>query len=79
MRALKLRAVNEGRRLKDVLEVVVRVGLEQPTTHAEAMEHHVRLPLVDCRHEAAPDEEVTPDRTAQILLDEEMPTAGGAA
>jgi hypothetical protein len=31
----------------------------------------VQLPLVECLHHARPDQEMTPDRVALVLLEEE--------
>jgi hypothetical protein len=31
----------------------------------------VKLPLVECAHEARPGEEMTPERVADVLLEEE--------
>lgn len=40
----------------------------------------LKLPLVDCAHEAMPAEEMTPERVAEVLLEEEgrslSPTRG---
>lgn len=32
----------------------------------------VKLPLVECAHEARPGEEMTPERVAEALLEEEV-------
>ena len=68
VRAVKLRAVREGRRVKDVMADVIRQGLDQRPT---ATGRPVRLPLVQCAHEARPAEEMTPERVAAVLLEEE--------
>jgi hypothetical protein len=31
----------------------------------------LKLPLIECAHEAVPDEEMTPERVAEVLLEEE--------
>jgi len=68
VRAVKLRAVHEGRRVKDVMADVIRKGLGQ---RPAATGRLVRLPLVQCAHDARPAEEMTPERVAAVLLDEE--------
>jgi hypothetical protein len=69
MRAVKIRAHNEDWRLKDVLTDVIRRGLAQePQTSGR----RVKLPLVECAHEATGDEEMTPDKVADILLRDEV-------
>lgn len=70
MRTVKIRAVNEGRRLKDVMAELIRRGLAEESEPAGAVVT-VRVPLVHCAHPAAPEEEMTPERAAQILLSEE--------
>ncbi len=74
MRAVKIRAAQENRRLKDVLAEVIRSGLAQPRP-AEGSLRRVVLPLVECAHEASPDTEMTPERVAEVLLAEELPRA----
>lgn len=70
MRTVKLRAVRENRKLKDMIADLLRRGLSQePGTPATAPTR-VQLPLVRCAQHARTDE-MTPDRVAQILLDEE--------
>jgi len=60
MRAVKIRAVNEGRRLKDVMADVIRRGLSQEPGLAGTPGTKVRLPLVACAHPARPEEEIRP-------------------
>jgi hypothetical protein len=38
----------------------------------------IKLPLVVCAHEARPGEEMTPERVAQVLLEEEAESHRGA-
>lgn len=68
-RAVKLRAAEENRTLKDVLADLLRRGLAGD--RGSSIRRRVRLPLVECAHEASPDKEMTPERVAQVLLDEE--------
>lgn len=71
MRAVKIRAVRENRRLKDVMADLLRRGLIQEPEEAGTLRRRVRLPLVQCAHPARPDEEMTPERTARVLIDQE--------
>jgi plasmid stability protein len=71
MRAVKIRAVEENRRLKDTIADLLRRGLAQESGAPTTVRKRVRLPLVECAHEAQPDEEMTPERVAQVLLEEE--------
>jgi plasmid stability protein len=79
MRAVKIRAVEENRRLKYTIADLLRRGLagegRVPTTLAR---RRVRLPLVECAHEARAGEEMTPQRVAEVLLAEEAAGRDGA-
>jgi len=71
MRTIKIRAVQENRKLKDAIADLLRRGLAGDPKARKTVRKRVRLPLVRCKHEARPAEEMTPDRVAQILLEEE--------
>jgi plasmid stability protein len=71
MRMVKLRAVQENRKLKDIVADLLRRGLAQPPTDTAAAGKRVELPLVRTAHRASVEDEMTPDRVAQVLLDEE--------
>lgn len=68
LREIKIRAARSGRSMKDVMDELLRRGL-----HATASEHstdpvRVEVPLVECRHQAAVEDELTPERVAALLL-----------
>lgn len=69
VRDLKVRAAREDRSLKDVVTEVLRIGLavERP-----ASSNRISGPLVVCAHPADAGREVTPDRVAEILLDQDI-------
>ena len=67
MRAAKIRAANEGRRLKDVVADLLRRGLAEEATAPGQVQRRVRLPLVRCAHDARRDQEMTPKRVAEVL------------
>jgi hypothetical protein len=71
MRAVKIRAVHERRKLKETISDLLRLGLASGSTGAATIRRRVRLPLVQCAHRARPDQEVTPERAADVLLREE--------
>ena len=71
MRAAKIRAANEGRRLKDVVADLVRRGLAEQPKGARRVQRRVRLPLVQCTHDARPEREMTPNRVAGVLARED--------
>lgn len=76
IRTVKIRAVNEGRRIKDVVEELIRTGLANPSGPQVPRRSRVPLPVIQCAHPALPEEEMTPDRTAAILLHEEAAGPG---
>jgi plasmid stability protein len=71
MRAVKIRAAEENRRLKDTMADLLRRGLAQEHRAPAAVRRRVKLPLVECAHEARPGEEMTPERVADAQLEEE--------
>jgi plasmid stability protein len=78
MREVKIRAVRENRKLKDAIADLLRRGLSQQKSERKAERHRVSLPIVECSHEARPGEEMTPERVARILLDEESEARRGS-
>jgi hypothetical protein len=78
LRRVKLRALRDGRKLKDTMAELIRLGLD------DAMKpRHLRkakvvkdkltgLPVIVCPRPAPPGEELTPDRVAEILLEQEV-------
>lgn len=68
MRAVKIRAVEENRRLKQTVADLLRRGLASVSDVPEGARRRVQLPLVECAHPARPDEEMTPERVAETLL-----------
>jgi plasmid stability protein len=74
MRDIKIRAVKENRKLKDAIADLLQRGLSQKAVEPPTVRHRVELPLVECAREARPGEEMTPDRVAKLLLEEESKT-----
>ncbi|HEY7033929.1 MAG TPA: hypothetical protein VH482_21505 [Thermomicrobiales bacterium] len=72
MREVKLRAVEEDRKLKDMVADLLRIGLAQKSTGAPVIRNRVKLPLIPGGHPARPGEEITPERMKEILLEEEV-------
>ena len=73
-REIKLKAVREGRKLKDTMADLLRSGLSmEASTHPYPRpEKPPSMPLVKCRHAAEPNEEMTPGRVAQVLHEQEV-------
>jgi plasmid stability protein len=72
MRAVRIRAVDEGRRLKEVVAELIRRGLDGEPGSAARAPRRVELPLVMCAHPAGPDDELTPAAVAELLVAEEV-------
>jgi len=77
MKDIKIRAVKENRKLKDAIADLLRRGLSQKIVEPPTVRHRVDLPLVRCAHEARPGEEMTPERAAELLLEEESESNRG--
>ncbi|MGH3633046.1 antitoxin [Mycobacterium sp.] len=78
MRAIKVRAAQQDRKIKDVVAELLRRGLSQADSGPPiSPARRVRLPLVHCEHPARPDREMTPERVAAALLDQETDWASG--
>ena len=77
MRQVKIRAVTENRKLKEAIADLLRRGLSQQNAERKAVRHRVTLPIVECSHEARPGEEMTPERVARVLLEEESEARRG--
>jgi hypothetical protein len=71
VRAVKIRAVEENKKLKDTIAELLRRGLAQERNMPVMVRRRIELPLVACAHEAHPGEEMTPERVADVLLEEE--------
>ncbi|HYO12520.1 MAG TPA: antitoxin [Thermoanaerobaculia bacterium] len=71
VRAVKIRAVEENKKLKDTIADLLRRGLAQEPGLKAKVHRRLKLPLVECAHEARPGDEMTPERVAEVLLDEE--------
>jgi plasmid stability protein len=79
VKQVKIRAVREGRKLKDAVADLLRKGLAvaadaEPDAQGPVItrDQKTGLPLIECKQPAAPGEEMTPDRVAVILLAQEV-------
>ena len=79
VRQLKLRALRDGRKLKDAAAEVLRAGLAASSTREADVEQPARvvkdkktgLPVVQCRRAAPRSRALTADRVADILIAQE--------
>ena len=79
VREIKLRAVHEGRKLKEAVADLLRKGLaaQSPSSKARrrsslTKDKKTGLPLIVCRHPAGSGREWTPDQVAELLLEQEV-------
>lgn len=77
MRAIKVRAARQDRKLKEVVAELLRRGLGTESEDRGPVRKRVELPLVECAHAARPDEEMTPERVAKVLLEQEARRSSG--
>jgi plasmid stability protein len=74
---LKLRAVREGKKLKEAAAEALRAGLagragvRVPEPVVVLKDKKTGLPVIQCRRTARRADELTPDRVADILIEQE--------
>jgi hypothetical protein len=78
VKQVKLRALQEGRKLKDAVADLLRKGLAagkagevDVRTPVITTDKQTGLPLILCNHAAPPQDELTSERVAAILLNQE--------
>ena len=76
VKQVKIRAVRAGRKLKDEVADLLRKGLAMDSESVArapvvTRDKKTGLPLIECKHAASPDEEMTPQRVADVLLAQE--------
>ena len=69
MREIKVKAAREDRKLRELVADLLRRGLDAEPP--KVVRHRVKLPLIHTAHPAAPGEELTPERVAEILIEQE--------
>jgi hypothetical protein len=75
MRTIKVRAVNEDRKLKDVIAELLRRGLAADEAALATVEKRVSLPLIRTKRAISPELEATPERIAGLLDEEDAAAA----
>jgi hypothetical protein len=78
VKQVKLRALHEGRKLKEAVADLLCKGLAAARDTdggspepAITKDKATGLPVVECKHSASPQEELTPERVADLLLAQE--------
>jgi plasmid stability protein len=80
IRRIKLRALRDGRTLKDTVADLLRKGLAASAAQQTKRPRSLRivahkltgLPVINCTAAASPDADLTPERLSQILLNQEV-------
>jgi hypothetical protein len=76
VKQVKLRALQEGLKLKDAVADLLRKGLAvarntEVAAPVVTKDKQTGLPLIQCKQAASPQEELTPDRVADVLSAQE--------
>ena len=77
MRSIKVKAAREDRKLKDVVADLLRTGLEATPKSADKGPRRAVFPIFRGGHPAPAGEELTAERIADILLEQEVNWALG--
>ena len=72
MRTIKIRAVNEDRKLKDVIAELLRRGLTAEESRPNNIRRKMRFPLIEGTSPARPGEDITHDRITEILGEDDV-------
>jgi plasmid stability protein len=77
VKQVKLRALRDGKKLKDAMADLLRKGLaaeEGITTKSTTLKRDKKTGLlrIECKHAARPGMEMTPERVAEVLLEQEV-------
>lgn len=85
VKQVKLRALQEGKKLKNAVADLLQRGLNvamnmEPDDAAPVVtkDKKTGLPLVQCKQGASPQDELTPERVADILMTQETEWHHGA-
>lgn len=65
---VKRHALSKGMKLKDMVALLLKLGLKAGRAQAKAPAHRVALPLIVCKQKT----ELTPDQVADALLAQEV-------
>lgn len=71
IKAAKFRALEENRKLKDMVAELLRRGLAS-RLEASPVPRRTRFPLIAGGHPAAEGEEMTPERVAELLQSDDL-------
>ncbi len=69
MREIKVKAAREDRKLRDLVPELLRRGLD--AERPKEVRNRITLPLIETAHAAARGQELTPERVAEVLAEQE--------
>ena len=72
VRAMKIRAATEGRKLREVAAEVIQKGLSPPVTNTGSAGTRVKLPFFEGSTPVKSEEQLTPQKIHEILLNQEI-------
>lgn len=72
VREMKMRAAQEGRKLRDVATEIFRRGLSAQALAPSTSRSRVQLPLIQCASPVPPSKELNPDELSEVLLKQEV-------
>jgi plasmid stability protein len=83
VKQVKLRALRDGKKLKDAMAELLQKGLAAEATVSADRPKITRdkktgFPRIECKHAASPDDDLTPERVAELLLEQEVSFLHGA-
>ena len=70
-RRAKIKAAQEGCTVSDLIEAGLQIALEAKPSSGTNL-RRVPLPLIERGHPALPGQEMTPEKTAEVLLAQEV-------
>jgi len=72
IREIEMRALEEDRTLTDLITELLRLGISRESMTKVDAAHRVKFPIILGGHPARPDEEIRPERAAEILLQQDV-------
>ena len=70
VKTIKIRAIQEDRTMKDVMAELLQLGIKAKDTGL--LPRRIQFPIIKGTRPAKPGEELTPERVAEILMEDEV-------
>jgi plasmid stability protein len=72
VREMKIRAAREGRKLRDVATEIIQRGIAETEQKPKKNGYRVKLPLIRSTKVILPEDQPTPEKIDEILLNQEI-------